>query len=491
MNWTVSRRIISGFALMLALVALVTLLGLWALRSTTRGYDAAIALEREKLLTAFDARGGLRNANVAFLRYMFEQEPAHLTLFEKFVDLPSQKLAALQAAETEPELAQRWREAAAAVSAWQTAARQGIARARSGDIEGAVRLRRDDVAPRGVEAETAFEEAIRIVQRDTDTEIEAARSRGQKSTMTMWLGLILALGAGAVIAYLLNRAISGPLQETSNVLASSAAQIAASTTEQASGATESLAAVTQTAATVDQVVQTADQAAERARVVAQKSSRAAEVGREGQLAVEESATTMREVSEQVESIAVRILALAEQAQAIGEIISTVNDLADQTNLLALNAAIEAARAGEQGKGFAVVASEVRSLAEQSKAATVRVRDILGQIQRATSAAVMATETGSKQVAEGTRQANEVGKKIRALSDAIGEAAQAAAQISASASQQSTGMAQIRQAIGNIQQAAQQNLAATRQNELASQELSRVGKDLLVLVGGKAVLRTRG
>ena len=87
--------------------------------------------------------------------------------------------------------------------------------------------------------------------------------------------------------------------------------------------------------------------------------------------------------------------LSERTQQIGEIIDAVNALADQSKLLALNASIEAARAGEEGKGFAVVAMEVRQLAEQSRGATSRVRDILSEIQDATNMAVMVTEEGSK------------------------------------------------------------------------------------------------
>ena len=75
----------------------------------------------------------------------------------------------------------------------------------------------------------------------------------------------------------------------------------------------------------------------------------------------------------MESVAESIVRLSEQ-RMIGEIVATVNDLADQSNLLAVNAAIEAAKAGEQGRGFAVVAQEVRSLAEQLKQATTRVRE---------------------------------------------------------------------------------------------------------------------
>jgi methyl-accepting chemotaxis protein len=126
----------------------------------------------------------------------------------------------------------------------------------------------------------------------------------------------------------------------------------------------------------------------------------------------------------VESVADSIVTLAEQAQAIGEIIATVNDLAEHSNLLALNAAVEAARAGEHGRGFAVVAGEVRNLPDQSKKATVQVRQILGDIQRATTTAVMTTERGTQQVEAGALQVREAGETISTLAEAATEAAHA-------------------------------------------------------------------
>jgi methyl-accepting chemotaxis protein len=191
---------------------------------------------------------------------------------------------------------------------------------------------------------------------------------------------------------------------------------------------------------------------------------------------------MTSVQKQVESIGESILALAEQAQAIGEIITAVNDLAEQTNLLALNAAVEAARAGEAGRGFSVVANEIKSLADQSKRSTVQVRQILGDIQRATSSAVITTEQGTKQVGAAAKQIAAAGDTIRSLADAANDVAQIAAQIVASAGQQSIGMDQIRQAVHNIQDATQQNLSASRQSEQAAQDLTKLGNRLLDLVG---------
>jgi methyl-accepting chemotaxis protein len=287
----------------------------------------------------------------------------------------------------------------------------------------------------------------------------------------------------ALVGFVVGRSIAIPINKTVEALSSASAEILSGTSQQAAGMREHSSAVTQTVSTVDEVLQTSEQAAQRAKTVSESSQRAAEVSVTGRKAVEDSVSAMGTVRDQTGSIAESILTLAEQAQAIGEIIATVNDVAEQINLLSLNAAIEAARAGEHGRGFSVVAAEIKALADQSKKATTQVRQILGEIQKATNTAVMATEQGTKSVSEAIKTVNEAGATIRMLADIIGAAAQSAAQIAASSGQQATGMRQIHQAMQNISQVSNQHLAATNQSEQAARHLTVLGAGLRQLVAG--------
>jgi methyl-accepting chemotaxis protein len=277
------------------------------------------------------------------------------------------------------------------------------------------------------------------------------------------------------------RRTTSDLAEAVNVLAASSSQILASTTQVASGAAETGTAIAQTTTTVEEVKQTALVSSQKAKYVSESAQRATQVGATGRKAVEAAVTGIQRIQTQVESIAESVVRLSEQSQAIGEIIATVNDLAEQSNLLAVNAAIEAAKAGEQGRGFAVVAQEVKSLAEQSKHATAQVRTILSDIQKATTAAVLATEQGSKAVEAGVLQSAEAGETIRQLVDSLTEAAQAASQITASSQQQLVGTDQVALAMENIKQASAQNVAGTRQTETAARNLNELGQRLKLLV----------
>jgi methyl-accepting chemotaxis protein len=277
------------------------------------------------------------------------------------------------------------------------------------------------------------------------------------------------------------RTLTEQIKEAVSSLASASTEISASVTEIASGATETATAANETSTTVEEVRQTALDANRKAKHVSESAQKAVQISQTGEKSVATTIEGIRRIESQMESIAESIMKLSEHGQAIGGIIATVEDVAEQSNLLAVNASIEAARAGEHGKGFAVVAHEVKSLAEQSKQSTMRVRSILDDIQKATSGAVMTTEQGSKAVEAGVKQSQEAGESIQHLAASVEEAAQATTQIAVSSQEQLVGMDQVVAAMESIKQASAQNVTATKQVESAARDLQDLGQRLKHLV----------
>lgn len=71
--------------------------------------------------------------------------------------------------------------------------------------------------------------------------------------------------------------------------------------------------------------------------------------------------------------------LTSQIEQMKSILGMIESVTKQTTLLSLNASIEAAHAGENGRGFAVVADEIKTLAEETAAATAKISTIFEEL----------------------------------------------------------------------------------------------------------------
>jgi methyl-accepting chemotaxis protein len=481
---TIGKKLTGGFVIVLLLLALSTLVAINALQQTRTTYDSFLDVNAKQVNHADDLRFELRD-QVAHYRAML----LYPELQKKYQD----------------QLQGDYRSFKEVLEKMRGLARTDIGQGMLSDIEAlqikheqaqgrvielALRDKQADALALGVQevtplTSTLLDKVDQFHDRQVKLQAEgrtALVTEVNLLTTTMLVVALMAFVAGMGVAFYLSRAITRQLGESIALLSSSASEILATTTQVASGAAETASAVSETTATVEEVKQTAQVSSQKARFVSDSAQKVSQVSQVGRKSVEDAIAGMNRIQEQMESIAESIVRLSEQSQAIGEIIATVNDLAEQSNVLAVNAAIEAAKAGEQGKGFGVVAQEVKSLAEQSKQATAQVRTILGDIQKATGAAVLATEQGHKAVEAGVRQSAQASDAIRQLAESISEAAQAATQIAASSQQQMVGMDQVALAMDNIKQASSQNLAGTRQAEVAAQSLHELGVKLGAMIG---------
>jgi methyl-accepting chemotaxis protein len=263
-------------------------------------------------------------------------------------------------------------------------------------------------------------------------------------------------------------------REANNMLTTSHQQ-SAMTSQQATGLNE-------TSATVKEIAQTSTLATEQADAVIKITQKAEEFAREGQDVIQQTIQGMEKLDEQVRAIAITITDLTERAVQIGDIIATVKDVAERSDMLALNASIEAAKAGEHGRGFSVVATEMRSLAEQSKLAAGQVRQILGEVQKVTRAAVSATEEGSRRAQTTVGLAQTAGETIVKLADVCRESSLSARQIAGNTRQQTAGVEQIVQALTEVSGASAETVQGTQEIERSVSSLKVLSGRLSELVG---------
>ncbi|UJR80106.1 methyl-accepting chemotaxis protein [Sandaracinus amylolyticus] len=157
-----------------------------------------------------------------------------------------------------------------------------------------------------------------------------------------------------------------------------------------------------------------------------------------------------------ELISDRIRTLTEHAQRITELLELIRDVANKSELLALNAALEGAKAGEAGRGFSLVANQMQRLAESVMESVKIVKELTGDIRKATQATALATEDATKLARDTTDAARRIG--------VITE-------------EQESSTEQVTRAMDEIADATHQSAAGTNQTLQAVRELSQIAERL--------------
>jgi len=234
-------------------------------------------------------------------------------------------------------------------------------------------------------------------------------------------------------------------------------------------------AMQQMTATVHDVARNAEEAALAAQAADAKVDSGQQVVRQSMQRIEQLAAAAETASSGIESLSAEI-------HTIGDVLAVIKSVAEQTNLLALNAAIEAARAGEQGRGFAVVADEVRALARRTRQSTEEIERLVASLRGNAQQSVAQIRGSTELVRLAVADALQTESALGSIAAAVSLIQQMNQQIAAAAEQQSSVAEEISRSVTQIRGSADQAALAMQGNARSSIELVQLGSDLKGMVG---------
>ena len=460
-NWTIGRRLATGFGAILILLAGVGGVGYWTAHKISEGAisEFRLMLQTDAALAEHSAAAradvlGLRrfekdiflniNSREAVTNYIGEWKKEGENLLARLNDI--EKAATLEKDKNNIKTMRTQ------FAAYETGFNEVLSLIHEGKIE---------TPQEGNQAMVPYKDAIHGLEnaargfsaegakRIAGTENEIRNLAGQAMFITMVL-ILLSIAGGAVICIFAIRSITRPLKEAiaglgegADYVAAASGQVSSASQQLAEGASEQAAAIEETSSSLEEMSSMTKQNANNADQANKLTSGTKE--------------TVARASETMDKLTASMGEISRASEETFKIIKTIDEIAFQTNLLALNATVEAARAGESGAGFAVVADEVRNLAMRAAEAAKNTANLI--------------EGTVKKVKEGSELMEKTDVEFREVAFSVVKSGELVGEISAASQEQAQGIEQVNKAVIEMDKVVQQNAANAEESASASEELS--------------------
>ncbi|NMM65000.1 HAMP domain-containing protein [Clostridium sp. P21] len=266
---------------------------------------------------------------------------------------------------------------------------------------------------------------------------------------------------------------------TKTILASSeqvsevSEEISVSIQEVADGSEKQVAAADEISSGMKTVVDNISNINEKVTNVVEFSKDISKLAVDGREKMDNMVTQINVIKNSVNYSSEVIVELQKTSEEIGNIVEIIDGIADQTMLLALNASIEAAGAGEAGKGFAVVADEVRSLAEESRASSSTIKDLIVATQEKTNKALLSIKEGSRESEKGEVIVKVVGESLNKILKAFDETRDNLEQVNKMVVNSKGTIVSVDQNVNKIQEVTTNTAANTEEVAASAQEQTAV------------------
>ncbi|MGM0823695.1 MAG: methyl-accepting chemotaxis protein [Pseudomonadota bacterium] len=496
----ISTRLTLGFSALLALLVLLTGVGIYQVNQIDRGLTTINDVNGEKQRHAIDWRGSVHDRAIA-LRDIVLTGSGDISALENTMQrLQANYTSASQGMEDvitenadngeEQRLLANIEEQAQTT---RTMTEQVLDAHGEGDFETAEQILLEEAGPAYAEWLNRINQFIDLQEQLNNATTASARDTASGFQMQM-LGLTLfALVIGGLIAVFLTRqllrelgaepyevkafaeaigrgeldsqgrlkkgdtrsimasqvdmarqlqGIVAEVRASAEAVASNSEQIAEGNNDLSSRTEQQASALAETASAMEQLNSTVKLNADNSEQASQEASSASGTAVQGGEAVHQVVATMNDLNK--------------SSQEIAGIISTIDSIAFQTNILALNASVEAARAGEHGRGFAVVAEEVRKLAQRSADAAREINNLIS--------------SNLERVNHGNERAAEASKSTEEIVAAIGRVTDIMKEISYASAEQSKGVQEVGKAVTEMDQVTQQNAGLVQESARSANNL---------------------